>query len=334
MKKFEQLNNIPILEIANILGIALNSSKSIDCFKGHDNKSPSLKFYENTNTYYCYGCGIGSKPINLVMDFYEISFIEAYKILENKFFRDSSYNLPKFKKAVTKQEKTFFVPDIEIYQSIVTNNILSSKGISYLESRGYKQDFIEKYKVFDIEEPYDFFRKLKEIWGEERLYRCGLLKIKDERYLSAWWKYTIVFPYFDLDNNIIYLQGRYLTESKNELRWVNMPNIKSSLYNLNILNTCEYGEQIYICEGITDALSLNQIGKKALAVMGANNFKKEYIFLLKDYDIWVVPDNDSGGEKFFADVQEKFSNYLSVKRFPLNKDYNDITDFLQGIKNV
>ena len=65
---------------------------------------------------------------------------------------------------------------------------------------------------------------------------------------------------------------------------VNMPNIKSSLYNLNILNTCEYGEQIYICEGITDALSLNQIGKKALAVMGANNFKKEYIFLLKDYD--------------------------------------------------
>ena len=52
-------------------------------------------------------------------------------------------------------DATFFVPDIEIYQSIVANNVLSAKGVSYLESRGFKKDFIDKipkqFKI-DVEE--------------------------------------------------------------------------------------------------------------------------------------------------------------------------------------
>jgi len=335
MKKYDRdkLNSIPILEIADLLNIDLNTSKSCKCFKGHDNKSPSLKFYENTNTYYCYGCGIGTKPINLIMDYYEISFLEACEILDNKFFGSNSYSLPNIIRVFNKKEKYTFSPDKEIYQSILNKSKLSKQGLEYLESRGYTIEIIRKYKIFDIEDIYTFFRELKSQWSEERLYKCGLLKLNDEKYLSSWWKYTIVFPYFDLDNNIIYLQGRYLNKSKDELRWVNLPNVKSSLYNMNILNSCQKGDDIYICEGITDALSLNQIDKKAVAVMGANNFKKEYIFLLMDYNIFVVPDNDSGGEKFFTNVKEAFFNYKTVTQITFDKKYNDISDYLQGLKN-
>jgi len=333
MKKYDtnKLNQIPINEVASILNIDISNKKGINCFKGHDSKSPSLHFYLNTNTFYCFGCGIGSNNISLVMEYCEVSFSEACQIIENKFFGDSSYRLP-IKTIQYKKYKTNFAPDREVYRWIIDNSSLSTRGSKYLQSRGFTTETVNKYKIFDIEQPNVFFKKLKETWGDERLYSCGLIKLKDDKYLSSWWRYTIVFPYFDLNNNVTYLQGRYIDHVN--LRWVNLPNVKSSLYNLNILNDCKHGEAIYICEGITDTLSLCQKGKKAVGIMGANNFKKKYVFLLNNYDIWVVPDNDNGGEKFFNDVKEKFSNYMSIKRLPFDKQYNDITDYIQGIKNV
>lgn len=338
MKKYDtnKLNQIPINEVASILNIDISNKKGINCFKGHDTKSPSLHFYINTNTFYCFGCGIGSTNIDLVMDYNEVSFQEACRILENHFFGNTSYRL--ITQSI-KQKKNIpsFAPDSEVYQWILDNSGLSSKGQEYLQSRGFNITTIKKYKIFDILEPYVFFQKLRKVWSDERLYKCGLLNLKNDRYLSSWWRYTIVFPYFDLSNQVTYLQGRYIDNCKDKencLRWVNLPNVKSSLYNMNILNECKNGEKIYICEGITDTLSLSQKGKKAVGIMGANNFKKEYVFLLNNYDIWVVPDNDNGGEKFFNDVKEKFSNYMSIKRLPFDKQYNDITDYIQGIKNV
>lgn len=327
----EKLNNIPIAEVAEILNIDIQKKKSIDCFKGHDSKSPSLHFYLNTNTFHCFGCGIGSNNISLVMEYCEVDFKEACEILEHKFFGNTSYKLP-IRTIENKKNITHFASDTEIYQWIVDNSRLSLKGKEYLQSRGFTAETVDKYKIFDIEEPYVFFKNLRKVWSDERLFRCGLLKLKDNRYLSSWWKYTIVFPYFDLDNKVTYLQGRYI-DCEN-LRWVNLPNVKSSLYNMNVLKDCAYGDRIYIAEGITDTLSLNQNGYTAVGIMGANNFKKEYIFDLLNFDIWLVPDNDAGGEKFYNDVKEKFSKYISVKRLTFDKHYNDITDYFQGLKNA
>jgi len=327
----DKLNLIPILEIVNMLNIDLNSSKNCMCFTGHDGKSPSLKFYPTTNTYYCYGCGIGTKPINLVMDYCEKSFLEACEILENQFFGNYSYSIPNISRVINKKKKNIFIPDGEVYQSILNKSSLSQVGINYLKSRGYTIDTIKKYRVFDIENSYSFFNDLKNEWGEERLYKCGLLKLNDNRYRNCWWKYTIVFPYFDISNNTIYLQGRYLNKNDNELRWVNLPNVTSSLYNINILNDCKKGDDVYICEGITDTLSMYQAGKKAVAVMGANNFKKEYIFMLMDFNIHVVPDNDNGGEKFYKNVKKAFEGYKTIKRVAFEKKYNDISEYLQDI---
>lgn len=327
----EKLNSINIIEVANMLGIEIVAGKKgINCFKKHDTKSPSLHFYFNTNSFYCFGCGIGSNNISLVMEYCEVSFQKACEIIENQFFGDSSYKLP-IKTIQHNKDKINFTPDEKVYKWVADNSSLSLRGTEYLQSRGFTIETINKYKIFDIEQPNIFFKKLRETWSDERLYKCGLLKVQDGKFLSSWWRYTIVFPYFDLENNISYLQGRYIDHEN--LRWVNLPNVKSSLYNMNILRNCKNGEMIYICEGITDTLSLSQKGKKAVGIMGANNFKKEYVFLLKNYDIWVVPDNDNGGEKFYHDVQEKFSEFMSVKRFSFDKKYNDVTDFIQGIKN-
>ncbi|MFK2823835.1 CHC2 zinc finger domain-containing protein [Arcobacter sp. YIC-80] len=327
----EKLNSIDILEVSNMLGIKNTSKKGIPCFNGHDSKSPSLHFYHNTNTFYCFGCGIGTKNINLVMEYCDVSFLEACEILEKHFFGNSPYQRPKRK--ITYQYKIdLFSHDSEVYQWILDNSTLSQRGLDYLQDRGYSLETIRKQRIFDISNTEDFFKSLRKKWDDERLYKCGLLKTYDNGFSNCWWCYTIVFPCLNLKSQVINLEGRYIDHE--HLRWVHLPNVKSSIYNLQILDQCNIGEKVYICEGVSDTLSMLEKGYKAIGIMGATNFKKEYIYYFMDYDIYVIPDNDNGGDNFYKNIVDAFSLHKSIKRITFDRKYNDISDYFKESKNV
>ena len=83
-------------------------------------------------------------------------------------------------------------------------------------------------------------------------------------------------------------------------------------YNLQILNECIHGEKIYICEGITDTLTMLENGYKAVGIMGSNNFKKEYIEYLSKYASGTIQFNSPKpidielNEKSFNSLFDKF----------------------------
>jgi len=45
----------------------------------HDEKEPSLTFYPDNNSYYCYGCGVGGDVINFYMKINNCDFVTAVK---------------------------------------------------------------------------------------------------------------------------------------------------------------------------------------------------------------------------------------------------------------
>ena len=47
----------------------------------HNEKSPSLQIYKDTNTWYCFGCGKGGDTIAFVMAVNDVEFKEAVRIL-------------------------------------------------------------------------------------------------------------------------------------------------------------------------------------------------------------------------------------------------------------
>lgn len=265
-------------------------------------------------------------------EYYDVFFVEACKILEDHFYGNYTHKIPK-KKIIYKNTLEIFSYDSEVYQWILDNLTLSKRGLDYLKLRGFSEETIKNQKIFDIENPNTFFNSLREKWDEDRLYKCGLLKMYQDELTKCWWRHTIVFPYFNLDNQVIYLQGRFLDDNI-DLRWVNLPNVKSSIYNLQILNECIHGEKIYICEGITDTITMLENGYKAVGIMGSNNFKKEYIYHFMNFDIYVVPDNDNGGDKFYKNIVDAFSLYKSIKRVTFDKKFNDISDYIKGLRNA
>lgn len=73
----KNLSEIPILEIAEKLGIEVNRHNKAPCFNGHDSKTRSMSFNTDKNYLFCFGCGVGGGPVKLVMGRLKINYIGA-----------------------------------------------------------------------------------------------------------------------------------------------------------------------------------------------------------------------------------------------------------------
>lgn len=88
------------------------------------------------------------------------------------------------------------------------------------------------------------------------------------------------------------------------------------------------GDELVICEGVIDCISLSLLGKRAVGIIGANGFKKEYVELFTKYKIFVIPDNDSAGERFANTIKKSFLELSKVVEIiKLDDDCKDITDY-------
>lgn len=327
----EQLNNIPIAEVAKLLGIDITRKKVVMCFKGHGKKTPSLSFDLNRNFYNCFSCQIAGGPIKLVMDYYECDFKVASHWLSERFLHSNyaSYQLkrPQYKPVETIEN--LFQADSEIYEWLIANTTLSQKAIEYFQSRGITESTLRTFHIKDIESPSIILQKAVEKWGMERFLKCGLGTLQNGVYNPIWRSYVILFPFFNIYDRITYIQGRSLN-SDPKFRWMNLKGVSSCMFNERVLKNLEVSDIIIITEGLTDALSLYQMGKNAIGIMGASNFKDEYAEKLKDFEILVVPDNDAAGELFFKRVEKSFEKYKSIRRVILPKQYKDVNDAMKG----
>jgi DNA primase len=69
MGNFDTIKDrINILELACDSGIEVKNNKAL-CIS-HKEREPSLTFYPETNSFYCYGCGIGGSVIDCYLALY------------------------------------------------------------------------------------------------------------------------------------------------------------------------------------------------------------------------------------------------------------------------
>lgn len=80
----EELKTLSVKDYLENNGVKLiNSSakRKMCCCVKHSEKTPSMVIYENNNSFYCFGCGIGGTIIDLVMAMENLSLSEAIKFL-------------------------------------------------------------------------------------------------------------------------------------------------------------------------------------------------------------------------------------------------------------
>lgn len=338
--EWDELNKIDILRVANNFEID-TSKRNTYCFKGHDEKTPSLYFSPDKNSWYCFGCDIGGGPIQLVQEVMGLDKLDAAKWLTNNYLQYKTPLITSKKYQYNKKEnfnlkKKLASPDHEIYEWILSESPLNKTGLSYLiNTRGFNQSTIDFFKIGEINKLDELFNDLIQTWGYERVFKSGLIKQYQDKNnktkdLFLWNGKYLIIPFFK-DNQVIYIQGRALTSKK--LRYLGLRGIEKPLFNISILEDLEPGESIYICEGVFDAMAAYQYGLNSVAILGASSFNKDWVVFFKKFKVCVIHDNDKAGIKSYNKIKNLFASYGKITNAIEIGDHKDLADYLKANKN-
>ena len=279
---------------------------------GHND---SFRIYDRTNSYNCFSEDKGGDILNYMQDVEHLTFIEAKEKLYNITHTLLTEYKPKENKDTIKQRATTpkqTPQEIEAINSLVMKEY--NKGnykeelIKYLNSRNISKDAIEKYHLF-ISEDIDKQSK--------RLY----------------------IPIIENSKAVAYI-GRAL-EKNAKLRYRNSKGTIQPL-NLEYLKQKPEAEEsnvIYICEGVFDAISIEEQNKKAISLNSTQNKTKlleaikENIEIAKDYLYIIASDNDEAGQRVKEELQNEF-NKMNIRNTYLEipKEYKDVNEWYCSVQ--
>ncbi len=268
----------------------------------HNEKSPSFSVSPNKQIYYCFGCGAGGNVISFVMQYENYTFQEAVKFLAQKAgiqLPEAEYSEETRKKEnkrakllqVNKEAATYF------FHQLRSEN--GRAGWQYLKKRELSDETIRKFGLgFANMTSNDLVKFLKSKGYEDEVIRDAGLATFDEKYgfHDKFWN-RVMFPIQDINHRVIGFGGRVMGDGKP--KYLNSPETpvfdkSRNLYGLNIARTARKN-QIILCEGYMDVITMHQAGfSQAVASLGTA-FTEGQASLLKRYTDEVILSYDSDG---------------------------------------
>lgn len=169
--------------VARDLGITPNrNGKALSPF--NNEKTPSFQLYPDTNSFYCYSTNQGGTVIDLVMNYYKISPLEAVKLLNDRYNLHIDISSPANKKEIA-----------EIKQNQNLRNKLSTYKSTTLDKllfciRTYRKWQKEYAPINSYDEPAEpFIQAISNIDRVEFLYD-ELNTLSDDNIITFFMSYN------------------------------------------------------------------------------------------------------------------------------------------------
>jgi len=329
-------NRVNILDVAKSFGIQINRQGKALCVF-HEEKTPSLTFFENTNSFYCYGCGVGGSVIDFVKHYKNLTTAGAIQWLveyaglprTTDTAQDKPVKRQVVRQVVTPQNSILTEKHLQIYSDFLELLTLTGFSENYLKvDRCLASEIIELAKIKGINSK----QQAQEISAE-------LLKRHDRSELEASGLFTkkgflfflpcIIFPHFEGGRAVYFTSRNFAAVKSFKL---------AAPQKFYIGAGCETENKIYVFEGVLDALSYAQIFGKSnyIATHGLPNKNKiakiKSIFPQKK--LIAVFDYDKAGNAAQKDTSETSLNWLgtlqklNIKPSQINENFSDFNDLL------
>ena len=279
------------------------------CCPLHVEKTPSFCLYENTNTFYCYGCHKQGDVISFIQDIEKTDFKGAVEFLANKY----NMEVPKMKKgenfSANKKKRD------RLYQLTRTTglyyheNLIGPKGVKaleYLHNRGISDETIKVFGLGYSVSPYDLPKYLSSHgFTAEEMVEARVAYKKANGTLVDPQAERFVTPIINSTKNIVAFGGRIIEKKDpNVAKYYNSMESfifhkSHELFGQNLVKNIRNLDSIVLVEGYMDVISLYQAGiKNAVASMGTA-LTIDQAKLIKRFASKVVfmYDGDSAGQK-------------------------------------
>ena len=267
----------------------------------HEEKTPSCKINDNLGSFYCFGCGARGDIFTLYTDLYNYSFQDAVKELAQK--AGIKIEFKDYKK--TKQENV--VNEIlKLSCKWFQNNLSKQEALhcrKYLNSRNLSKDTISKFKLgYSFNSKSTLFEYLKtKSFNEEEIIKSTVVKIDKNNKPKDYFYKRLIFPIMDERGNVVGFGGRTLDNSNP--KYINSPESyffhkRNLLYNLvNAKNVARKKNNLLICEGYMDVISLYQNGIESIVAPLGTALTEEQLNLAWKYSTkpTIMFDGDKAG---------------------------------------
>lgn len=335
-------------------GKGINTRRPFRCLNpAHTDNKPSMSIDRNSSSGLhckCFSCGAYYDTLDLIGIDYGLTdetaiFNKAYELFNldidryshrataQEDFSPEYQNQPKTEQNTqsrlnnTGYTMNYTIEDIQDEVRIDFTDIVKAahkellgnqKALQYLQSRGLSMETIRAYELgYDAAGYNHFLQAYPE--NQSKSKKAGL--------------YRYIFPYPDTEGRYSYFlteiedrgqvdeyNGKYRKISKGESK------IAAQIFNERYLQSPP--PVVFICEGIYDALSVEEAGGKAIAFVGTAH--RRFLSLCKKYmpdtTFIISLDNDEAGQQAIARVKEGL-DFLKipymVRTAEQGKDFNE-----------
>jgi DNA primase len=266
------------VDIVDVIGRRVPLKKAGRDFQArcpfHDEKTPSFTVSPNKQFFHCFGCGAHGSAIGFLMDYDNLSFVEAVEELAQQ----AGLEVPR---EGTQSSGPDLRPLYELmstsarhYQQQLKQHENASQAVNYLKTRGVSGQIAATYGIGYAPPGWD---NLSQSLGQDsntrnQLLKCGMLNDSEGRVYDRF-RNRIMFPIRDPRGRTIGFGGRVLGDDKP--KYLNSPETPifhkgRELYGLYEARQANSKIQhLLVVEGYMDVVALAQHGiLNAVATLG------------------------------------------------------------------
>lgn len=319
------IENLKMLLPKYLIDNGINIKKNFRCLNpNHNDQTPSMTYYSDTQTVYCHGCGaqydifdlFALQHMNAIMDKTTQRVMYQFKDAYNQLADYMHVNVGKFK---ANPEDVLKNKIRDFNRTLIDVAKTRLNQTDYLNKRGISQDLAKEYGIGYIKNwanPTILIRDGKKLPFTPRI----IIPTGDSSYLARDTRPTDSIP-------------------DSEKAYIKVKQGNAHIFNAHALYDDK--KPIYVVEGEFDALSVLEVTDKASAVaLGSTSnvnlfcqtvvkIAKEYHQKNIDYDpvFLIATDNDNAGQLAAKELKARlgslnYDNY-AVNIAPNSKDPNE-----------
>ena len=302
----------------------------------HDDHSPSMSVSPDLQIYTCFSCGATGNVFKFIMDYENISFMEAVKLVASKGGIDIDVASIKPKKIVNNELYEMY----DIARKFYQNNINSDYGKqakSYLAERQIDEEIIKEFGIGLSLIKNDILTNLflKKEYKNEDILKSGLV-IQGKSGFHDIYINRIMFPLTNLEGKTVGFSGR-IYNNEDTSKYINTKETEifkkgELLYNYHrAKDECRLKQTVIIVEGFMDVIRAYTIGIKNVVASMGTAITKQQATLLKRLapNVILLFDGDSAGEKATASCIEELSKVGVTPKIVRLEENLDPDDYIK-----
>ncbi len=278
----------------------------------HLEKTPSFVVYEDTQSFYCYGCGAGGDVITFIMRIENLEYLEALKLLAERAGLPLPENERDDQQAKLRQRLLELNRQAARYFHSVLKGPEGKAARDYFAQRRLSAKTIVRYGLGYAPDSWNALRNTfqKQGYSYEEMVQADLIvRSKSGSYYDKF-RNRVIFPILDLRGNVIAFGGRVLDDQTP--KYVNTSDTlvfqkKRNLFSLNFAKNSRE-KTLILAEGYMDVIAMHQAGfTGAVATLGTA-LTSEQARLISRYadDVVIAYDSDEAGQKATSRASKLF----------------------------